>query len=358
MNFSEKLIDLRKKSGLSQEELGDKLNVTRQTISKWELGETIPNMNKLMDISNLFNISLEELTGGENNKKKENKVIEEKPRKWLLVVLIIISLVIVVILADKFITDRNNSKFGLFSLFEKMKEQINDNDFIKDIDNKIDKEGFNNDFVRYSGKTPFVESLLDNVINNNKTNKEHIVTVVFNNQEITDNNEIKNLKVSLTNYYYEVTIDYDDNGYVNKVTIEDLYSNKIEINEDKNQNNNNNKNNNKVDNKNNDSIDFNLNHEEIKENLDDDWFLRESFNSYYELMKNDGSGMSVKLCLDRIISNNKNGEHLITVVYQSNNYNNESEIKNVKNNIANEKKYGIQLGYDEKGFVNLLTIIE
>lgn len=58
MNFNEKLIELRKKEGLSQEELGYKLNVTRQTISKWELGQTTPDMDKLSEISNLFGISV------------------------------------------------------------------------------------------------------------------------------------------------------------------------------------------------------------------------------------------------------------------------------------------------------------
>ncbi len=61
MKFNEKLIKLRKASGLSQEELGDKLNVARQTISKWELGETTPEMDKLGELSNLFEISIDEL---------------------------------------------------------------------------------------------------------------------------------------------------------------------------------------------------------------------------------------------------------------------------------------------------------
>lgn len=61
MKFNEKLIKLRKASGLSQEELGDKLNVARQTISKWELGETTPEMDKLEELSNLFEISIDEL---------------------------------------------------------------------------------------------------------------------------------------------------------------------------------------------------------------------------------------------------------------------------------------------------------
>lgn len=58
MKFNEKLIKLRKASGLSQEELGDKLNVARQTISKRELGETTPEMDKLEELSNLFEINI------------------------------------------------------------------------------------------------------------------------------------------------------------------------------------------------------------------------------------------------------------------------------------------------------------
>ena len=43
MELGKKILELRKKKGLSQEELGEKINVTRQTISNWELGETSPN---------------------------------------------------------------------------------------------------------------------------------------------------------------------------------------------------------------------------------------------------------------------------------------------------------------------------
>ena len=61
MKFNEKLIKLRKASGLSQEELADKLNVARQTVSKWELGETTPEMNKLIELSDLFDVSIDEM---------------------------------------------------------------------------------------------------------------------------------------------------------------------------------------------------------------------------------------------------------------------------------------------------------
>lgn len=65
MEFHERLMQLRKERGWSQEQLADQLGVTRQTVSKWELGSTTPEMQKLMDMSALFGISIDELVGNE-----------------------------------------------------------------------------------------------------------------------------------------------------------------------------------------------------------------------------------------------------------------------------------------------------
>lgn len=56
---------LRKRKGLSQEKLAEKINVTRQTISNWELGETAPNPEQLILLSKEFNISIDELVGND-----------------------------------------------------------------------------------------------------------------------------------------------------------------------------------------------------------------------------------------------------------------------------------------------------
>lgn len=61
MKFNEKLLDLRKKKGLSQEDLGGSLNVSRQTISKWEGGQSYPDFEKLILLSEFFDITLDEL---------------------------------------------------------------------------------------------------------------------------------------------------------------------------------------------------------------------------------------------------------------------------------------------------------
>ncbi len=65
MSFAENLKQIRKERGLSQEELADMLEVSRQTISKWELGEGYPEVEKLLRLSGCFNISLDTLMSAE-----------------------------------------------------------------------------------------------------------------------------------------------------------------------------------------------------------------------------------------------------------------------------------------------------
>lgn len=62
MEIGKKILELRKKNGLSQEELAEKVGVARQTISKWELGETSPDLKQSKELSKIFNVSLDELT--------------------------------------------------------------------------------------------------------------------------------------------------------------------------------------------------------------------------------------------------------------------------------------------------------
>ena len=65
MEIGEKIMNLRKKNGLSQEELAEKIGVARQTISKWELGETAPDLKQAKELSKIFNVSLDELTNND-----------------------------------------------------------------------------------------------------------------------------------------------------------------------------------------------------------------------------------------------------------------------------------------------------
>ena len=59
--FSEKLLDLRRREGLSQEQLADRLGVTRQSVSKWESSTAVPELSKLIALSELFSVSVDYL---------------------------------------------------------------------------------------------------------------------------------------------------------------------------------------------------------------------------------------------------------------------------------------------------------
>lgn len=71
MKFSEKLTELRRSRGWSQEQLGERLGVTRQTVSKWELGATTPELEKLAMMSDIFGVSTDELIKGEPQEPAE-----------------------------------------------------------------------------------------------------------------------------------------------------------------------------------------------------------------------------------------------------------------------------------------------
>lgn len=67
MDLGNKIMTLRKKNSLSQEDLAEKVGVTRQTISKWELEETAPDINQAKKLSMIFNVSLDELVNNDVN---------------------------------------------------------------------------------------------------------------------------------------------------------------------------------------------------------------------------------------------------------------------------------------------------
>ncbi len=75
MEIGNKIFKLRKKNNLSQEELAEKVGVARQTISKWELGETNPDLKQAKELSRIFNVSLDELACDKN--KEESSVAEQ-----------------------------------------------------------------------------------------------------------------------------------------------------------------------------------------------------------------------------------------------------------------------------------------
>ena len=77
MSLGNNLLDLRKKKGMSQEELAEKLNVSRQTISKWETDQSQPDFDKIKPICELFEMSADELLFGTKSEADANILKED-----------------------------------------------------------------------------------------------------------------------------------------------------------------------------------------------------------------------------------------------------------------------------------------
>ncbi len=115
--LGEKIQSLRKKNGITQEQLGENIGVTRQTISNWELNETQPNTDQLKLLSKTFNISIDELLDNDIKGILETKVSNTEKLAGIIIkiikvmgILFIIFLVINIIAFIAFILFRTTNK--------------------------------------------------------------------------------------------------------------------------------------------------------------------------------------------------------------------------------------------------------
>lgn len=76
--FNENLKAMRKAKGLSQEELAIKINVVRQTISKWEKGLSVPDAQMLIRIAEVFEVQVSELLGAKVGSEKDINIVAEQ----------------------------------------------------------------------------------------------------------------------------------------------------------------------------------------------------------------------------------------------------------------------------------------
>lgn len=76
MILADKILDERKKKGWSQEQLADKLGVSRQSVSKWESAQSMPDINRILELSKLFGVSTDYLLKDEIENKATENIIE------------------------------------------------------------------------------------------------------------------------------------------------------------------------------------------------------------------------------------------------------------------------------------------
>ena len=119
MEIGKNIVSLRKKSGLSQEELAEKVGVARQTISKWELGETSPDLKQAKELSKIFKVSLDELADNDikeilvektsNTEKLAGLIL--KLIKFIVVFIIVVPFLLVVLrITFKNINEKNSGR--------------------------------------------------------------------------------------------------------------------------------------------------------------------------------------------------------------------------------------------------------
>lgn len=127
MEIGSKILNLRKQKGLSQEQLAEKMHVARQTISKWELGETSPDLSQAKQLSQFFNISLDELTDNDikevlvtkisNTERLAGIIINILKVFGILLLILVIIIIFIIISKNYFEVHQNNivaDSYGIY----------------------------------------------------------------------------------------------------------------------------------------------------------------------------------------------------------------------------------------------------
>ena len=326
MKFEEKLMKLRKEKGWSQEELAEKLNVTRQTISKWELGQTVPDMYNLTKIAEVFGTTVSELYYEKENTEDVNNLTEKDNKGTNKIIIIVIVAILAIILILVGIGAMVKGKiFNIFgNILETSKEKQNYasglfNDVYEQANNTIGnimQQMFNSDLEHYYGEVrgTSVKNLIDDIAKSNGENPNKVITLKYNDIETSNTQEIRNVKDKInSDKVYEVSYEYDGEGYINKAIISKEKLSATAINS----------------------------------------FNRTFKNLYYG--SKDGFFMSQ--FIDEVIkSNEENPDHIITVNYNGVETSNPNELRNMKKQFENRTTYEIFYEYDANGLINKANV--
>lgn len=117
MKLSNKIADLRKSNKMSQEELAEKLNISRQTISRWEMGTTMPDATNILQLSKQFSVTADYLLNDDYNSDYDlPKIKEVKDGNFKQILIFLITLEIMVLLMQFMTTFiLQNTFFGFLS---------------------------------------------------------------------------------------------------------------------------------------------------------------------------------------------------------------------------------------------------
>uniref|UniRef100_UPI0035214EF8 helix-turn-helix domain-containing protein n=1 Tax=Blautia faecicola TaxID=2509240 RepID=UPI0035214EF8 len=119
MEIGKKLKDARMRSGFTQESVAEKVNVSRQTISNWENEKSYPDITSVIELSNLYSISLDELLKGDEKMMEhleESTNVVKSTRKLIGAILLNIITVILLVTLSMFLPDRSYYLLVVFCL--------------------------------------------------------------------------------------------------------------------------------------------------------------------------------------------------------------------------------------------------
>ena len=119
MEIGKKLKDARMRSGFTQENVAEKVNVSRQTISNWENEKSYPDIISVIELSNLYSISLDELLKGDEKMMEhleESTNVVKSTRKLIGAILLNIITVILLVTLSMFLPDRSYYLLVVFCL--------------------------------------------------------------------------------------------------------------------------------------------------------------------------------------------------------------------------------------------------
>ena len=213
---------LRKDNKMSQDDLAEKLYLTRQAISSWETGKTIPNVDNIKDLANIFNVSMPEIYQGEiiNNKQTINDIFHsilkleiKRYKKYTILSLILFILVFVSFTIYYFITYYNNiSVYSItvntndYKVYGIINRSVNNFYFNLQLDHPVDELCLihdnqnilcevNSNFIVFTEKAGYGELI-------SIKDKNRFENIIFNlDIKVTNNNETKYYKLDVEKDY-------------------------------------------------------------------------------------------------------------------------------------------------------------
>lgn len=135
MELKEKLVTLRKKKGLSQLELAEMVRVSRQAVSRWEVGSAIPSTNNLKYLSSLYDVPLDYLIHDNMPEsicaatETEKKIDKEGKKRRLVLVLIVIGVVLTILLYTALFQKKSQEPVPMDNIEGSEVDTVSENDF-------------------------------------------------------------------------------------------------------------------------------------------------------------------------------------------------------------------------------------